>query len=224
MSDDISHILFPSDAPKQVSVPDYVKAETAAAELRLSGRHPARSDQADRMFPSENGKQPEPGIDPADDTAAKLFADDVPAGDKAIAEALAARMEGYELDARLEGDEERANELQEAMSTLTADFSKKGTAATDVAEMTELLHEGKARIASPTEDEAREAFDSGIAALAEGYSSPNDLNADIRRAQRFVSDLAKVTPGVIETLERSGMGSDPRMVRLAIREARRRGY
>jgi hypothetical protein len=47
---------------------------------------------------------------------------------------------------------------------------------------------------------------------------------DISAAQAFIRDLEVIAPGTIASLERTGAGNDPRLVRSAIKEARRRGY
>jgi len=217
---DISHILFPSDVPKPIQVPEYIKAEHASAQMRLAGQHgtttqgAATETQAERADPSA-GK---------DAMAETMFAKDVPAPEKDISDALASRMEGYELDARLSGEADRGDELASAMSSLTADFHKHGTSVSDVREMMELLHDGKARLMPPTPEEASAGYADGMERLISEYGDESALTADLARARRFVADLATVSPGVVETLNASGMGNDTRMIRLAIREARRRGY
>ncbi|RUU85473.1 hypothetical protein EOB59_31980 [Mesorhizobium sp. M7A.F.Ca.MR.176.00.0.0] len=47
---------------------------------------------------------------------------------------------------------------------------------------------------------------------------------DISIARRFIADMELVSPGVVASLERHGAGNDPRLVRAAIKEAKRRGY
>lgn len=220
---DAAYVLFPNDLPPSAP-PEYFKVQHAAAELRLTGNHGKPDAAAAVVFPSEKKAEAWPPAGKDDDAAATLFRSDTPKPDAAISEALADRMEGYELDARLAGESERADELASAMSSLTADFSKHGTSADDVKEMMALLHDGKARLAPPTEIEAGEAYSRGMEVLASEYADNAAMQTDLAIARRFVADLSIVSPGVIETLEASGMGSDPRMIRLAIREAKRRNY
>jgi hypothetical protein len=60
----------------------------------------------------------------------------------------------------------------------------------------------------------------GMAALAdEGVT-----DADLGLARRFVADLEIIAPGTIASLSLTGAGNDLRLVRAAIREAKRRGY
>jgi len=54
---------------------------------------------------------------------------------------------------------------------------------------------------------------------AEGIS-----DADLDAARRFISDVEKIAPGTISTLEATGSGNDPRLIRKAIAEAKRRDY
>ncbi|MER8783237.1 hypothetical protein NKH60_18605 [Mesorhizobium sp. M1006] len=222
---DPAYVLFPGDAPsKPAQAPDWYQAQRSAAEQRLTGTHDKPDAAAAVVFTSERKAEAPPPAGKDDDAAAILFRNDALKPDAAISEALAGRMEGYELDARLSGEGERADELASAMSSLTADFSKHGTSEHDVKDMMELLHDGKARFAPPTETEAGEAYSRGMEVLASEYADEAAMQTDLAIARRFVADLSTVSPGVIETLEASGMGSDPRMIRLAIREAKRRNY
>lgn len=75
-------------------------------------------------------------------------------------------------------------------------------------------------IVEPTPEQAAERMSEGLeACYAEGIT-----DADLGLARRFIADLEVVSPGTIDTLNRTGAGNDIRLIRKAVAEARRRGY
>lgn len=94
--------------------------------------------------------------------------------------------------------------------------------APDVREALDIMREHQGNtVAGPVSAEALEAgYASGMAALADEGVTSADLNA----ARAFISDLEKIAPGTIRSLEATGAGNDPRLIRKAVAEAKRRGY
>lgn len=72
----------------------------------------------------------------------------------------------------------------------------------------------------PTPEQLEAGYAAGMAEL----TASGVTEADLRVARQFVRDLEIVSPGVVASLEIHGAGSDPRLVRAAIKEAKRRGY
>lgn len=227
MSTDAAHILFPNDAPTSSQPPEWFKAQHAAAEQRLMGQH--RQDDGARaaatMFPSEakgavSGEaRPPAGHDPDADAAEKLFKEDATQFD---AKPVSDFMSGFAQSAIADGDIDRAHELESASEALAADFRAAGASSDDVREALDIMREHQGNtVAGPVSAEALEAgYASGMAALADEGVTSADLNA----ARAFISDLEKIAPGTIRSLEATGAGNDPRLIRKAVAEAKRRGY
>jgi hypothetical protein len=117
---------------------------------------------------------------------------------------------------------DRAHDLQAAGDALVADFKAAGTDADEVKSALDIIRERQGdTLAGPVPEERLEA--DRTAAMneltAEGIS-----DADLDAARRFISDVEKIAPGTIHTLEATGSGNDTRLIRKAIAEAKRRGY
>lgn len=216
MSDapDAAHVLFPNDAPTKVA-PEWFVAQHAAAEQRLAGM----GDPAAAMFPNEKprGEADKPAGDDID-AAKVLFKDDTVKFDAAPVDQF---FNGFAVSAAADGDIERSHELQAAGDALVADFKSAGADAADLSAALDIVKERQGdTIAEITPEKIEAEMSTGLAALAdEGVT-----NADLGLARRFVADLEIVAPGTIASLERSGAGNDLRLVRAAIREAKRRNY
>lgn len=195
-----AHILFPGDAPKVA--PDWFVASHAAAEQRLAGAGAAA------------------GMTAGDDAdpAKVLFNDDAGKFDAAPVDQF---FNGFANSAANDGDIERSHELQAAGDALVADFKTAGADAAELSAALDVVRERQGDTIAEIPPEKIEAeMATGLAALTdEGVT-----NADLALARRFVSDLEIVAPGTMASLERTGAGNDLRLVRAAIKEAKRRGY
>jgi hypothetical protein len=204
-----AHILFPDDKPRvPEKAPDWFNAQQSAARARLAGQH-AKPDAK----PDDAKSEPEA------DAARELFKDDAPEfkGSEVFGFLETRRMAAIEA-----GDEDHATELADASKALTEDAVKHGTPTEDFAEAMDAFRERHDFIQPPSEDAIREEYESSIETLRSelGDSFESDINA----AQKFIADLEKVAPGTIESLAVSGAGNDRRIIKAAIKEARRRGY
>lgn len=225
MSADDAHILFPNDAPASSQTPEWFKVQHAAAEQRLMGRH--RQDDGARaaatLFPSDAAdrlRDRQPAVhNPDADAAEKLFKEDAPRFDAKPVEEF---VSGFAQTAIADGDIERAHELQAAGEALAADFQAAGASSDDLREALDIVREHQGNtVAGPVSAEKLEAaYASGMAVLAEEGVTSADLNA----ARAFIRDLELIAPGTIQSLEASGAGNDPRLIRKAVAEAKRRGY
>lgn len=195
-----AHILFPGDAPKVA--PDWFQAQHAAAEQRLAGAGAAADKPA--------GDDAEP--------AKVLFKDDAAKFDAAPVSEF---FSGFANSAANDGDIERSHELQAAGDALVADFKSAGADAAELSAALDIVKERQGdTIAEIAPDKIEAEMTTGLAALADEGVADADLNA----ARRFVADLEIVAPGTLASLERTGAGNDLRLVRAAIKEAKRRGY
>lgn len=227
MSTDAAHILFPNDAPTSSQPPEWFKARHAAAEQRLMGQH--RQDDGARaaaaMFPSEAKRavggeaRHSAGHDPDADAAEKLFRDDAAQFDAKPVEDI---LDGFAMSALGDGDVDRAHEIDAAKDALIEDAKASGTSATDLSEALAIVHE---RAADTITDIPPEKLEADMAETMALLADEGVTDAQIRAAQAMISDLdATVAPGLIDTLARSGAGNDARLIRLAAKEASRRGY
>lgn len=224
---DPAHILFPGDAPAPSQPPEYFKVQQNAATARLMGsQNPAADDAAARMFPNDaaKGVTPAPSAGPADpaktDAAATLFKDDAKPFDDADAKDF---FNGFATSAAGDGDVERAQALNAAGEALIADARAAGTDAAELTSALDVVRERQGDTLSPITPEKMEAeFASGMAAIQAEYG--DSYMADLSAARAFIRDLEIIAPGTIDSLERTGAGNDMRLIRSAIREAKRRGY
>lgn len=75
----------------------------------------------------------------------------------------------------------------------------------------------------PPDEAAREATMAGtMSSLKEDYG--DDLGKVLAGAQRVIAEASKTTPELIPFMNRSGMGNHPRLVRMAIAIAKRKGW
>jgi hypothetical protein len=117
------------------------------------------------------------------------------------------------------GDIERADALKAAMPALAENFREAGTEFPDLKEAFSIVRQSEG-VQPPTAEQREAGLAKAVAMVrAEGIS-----DGDIDAARAFIRDLDAVSPGVIASLEAHGAGNDPRLIRAAIREAKRRGY
>jgi hypothetical protein len=89
----------------------------------------------------------------------------------------------------------------------------------DPAEFTRLVGFNLTRMDAAAQGLEKAPYASSMALLqSEGVTV-----ADLNTARAFVGDLDIVAPGTIASLQLSGAGNDPRLIRAAIKEAQRRG-
>lgn len=200
---DPAHVLFPNDAP----------AAKAAAG-------PAGKD-----WPGQNdAKPPAPAAgDPEPDAARSIFKGE-PGADDAAARDVTDTFGSFAISAANDGDMERCHALQAAGETLLADVREAGGLASDLAEAVSYFREASDRFHPVTPEEAEAGMAKALATLQEERTDHAALASDILAAHRLIIDMDKKTPGLIEQLELTGAGNDPRLIRAAIKEARRRGY
>lgn len=206
MSDtpEAAHVLFPSDAPASSTPPDWWTANQNSAEMRLAGRHsPKHADLAGEKA----------------DAAEMLFAKDAKGFDD---QAAIEFFGGFASSARADGDLDRAAALEAAGAALVADVKAAGTDAADLSEALDIVRERQGdMVGGPVSAERLvEDFASTMAALSSEGVSMSDINA----ARAFIRDMETVSPGTMATLEATGAGNDPRLIRKVIAESRRRGY
>jgi hypothetical protein len=187
---------------------------------------PATDDAAARMFPNDaaKGGTPAPSAGPADptktDDAATLFKDDAKPFDDADAKGF---FNGFATSAAGDGDVERAQALNLAGEALIADARKAGTDAAELTSALDVVRERQGDALAPLTPEKLEAeFESGMAAIQQEYG--DGYMADLGAARAFIKDLEIIAPGTIDSLNRTGAGNDMRLIRKAIKEAKRRGY
>lgn len=218
---DAASILFPDDVPaKRAEAPDWFKAQQSGAQQRLMGNHGAGA-KADPAGKPEGGQAGSEGASETD-AAETLFGKDTAEkqaqfnGDKVF---------GF-LEARAhqaaEFNEEGAAELREASKALTADAIEHGTPEQEFADAMDVIRERHDFLEPPSEAELEAERDANLETLQSELG--DTFEADLDAARRFVQDLDKVAPGTIESLVVSGAGNDMRLIRAAIKEAKRRGY
>lgn len=220
---DPAYVLFPSDAPAGSAPPEWFKAEQAAATARLMGAHkPAADDAAARMFPGDapKGEQASKPAASDADMAEKLFPDDANHFDE---KPIAGFFNGFAVSAAGDGDSERAQALNAAGEALIADARKAGTNSAELSAALDVVRERQGDTIGPISDEKLEAdFASGMEAVRSEFGATAD--SDLKAAQAFIRDLDTIAPGTIDSLNRTGAGNDMRLIRAAIKEAKRRGY
>lgn len=221
---DAASILFPSEVRTSSAPPEWFTVQRNAAEARLAGiGHGDKLDaQAAAMFPNEGPKSeaPRPAGDDADDTAKVLFKDDVfGEGDvSAYEQTVGGELDTAVLDAIKNGEPERADDLHVAIDGLTQNFAKAGTDREEITEAFRIVKGDSLELPSAEQIEAD--YQKRLQELPELGISHDDL----RIARQLISDLETVSPGVKRTLEISGKGNDPKLIRMVVAEAKRRKY
>ncbi|MGB3271344.1 MAG: hypothetical protein WBA66_00405 [Xanthobacteraceae bacterium] len=87
----------------------------------------------------------------------------------------------------------------------------------------DVVRERQGDVIGPISDEKLEAdFASGMEAVRSEFGATAD--SDLKAAQAFIRDLDTIAPGTIDSLDRTGAGNDMRLIRAAIKEAKRRNY
>jgi hypothetical protein len=204
-----AHILFPDDAPAPAQAPDWFTTERAAAEMRLMGSQKQGGEKSTELSAGES----------EGDAASKIFSDEKQEFDAGVVEGF---LNSRALSARSDGDHERAEALKAATSALTDDFRANGTSSRDAEEAFQILREANDYLTPPSPEQIATDMTANLATLQSELGS--SFQSDLDAARAFISDLNKVAPGTIESLSRNGAGNDLRLVKAAIREARRRGY
>ncbi|ESX70659.1 hypothetical protein NKI54_09955 [Mesorhizobium sp. M0663] len=218
---DHASILFPNDAPsKPASVPEWAQAQHAAAEQRLTGNHGKPDPAAAAMFPSERKAEASPPAGKDDDAASILFRDDAARKDVDYERAVGGELDQFTLDAMKDGDTERASALKAATAALSEDFRASGTDTATIEEAFTIVRQSADSFSPPTPEQ----IEAGFAASMTELTSAGVTDADLTIARQFIRDLELVSPGVVASLERHGAGNNPKLVRAAIKEAKRRGY
>lgn len=219
---DAASILFPNDAPsKPAQAPDWYNAQRSAAEQRLTGTHDKPDAAAAVVFPSERKADASPSAgEKSDDPAAVLFKDDASRKGVDFERVVGGELDQFTLDAMKDGDTERASALKSATAALSEDFRAAGTEPATIEEAFTIIRQSADSFSPPTPEQIEAGFVAGMAEL----TGSGVAESDIGMARRFIADMEIVSPGVVASLERHGAGNDPRLVRAAIKEAKRRGY
>ncbi len=161
-----------------------------------------------------------PDDQPKDAARAKPQGDDEPA---TLTYADAAKFDARELTsffdqtalaAIQDGDRERAAELGQAGKALVDEFATAGTPSETVSDALRAYQDA----AYSGVTEAPEAI---MAQLSQEFGP--SLEADLAAARQLIIELDRKAPGLIDDLNATGAGNDPRIIRAAISEARRRG-
>jgi hypothetical protein len=201
---DPAHILFPSDLPATSTPPDWFISQQSEAEARLTGRHAP--------------KAPDPAGEDADPAEVLFGKDAMGFDDQAATEFF----DTFAMSAFQDGDHDRADALRTAGAALVADAKAAGTNAADLSEALTIVRErqGDTMTGVVAPERLAEDFQTAMSGLMADGVQMSDIDA----ARAFIRDLDKVSPGTIATLNDTSAGNDPRLIRKAITEARRRGY
>ena len=201
-----AHLLFPNDVPKSEQPPS-AGSGPAAAQVPATGTNGGPASHA-------GGDTAKP------DVASVLFKDDtVDRGAKAVTDILG----GFANSAVGDGDSgERSRAIEAARDGLLADAKANGMDTGELASAMAIVKELQANsITEPTPEQAVQRMTEGL----EACRLENISDADLDLGRRFVTEhLEKVAPGTVYTLERTGAGSDIRVIRAVIAEAKLRGY
>lgn len=233
---DAAHVLFPNDAPRSAEPPP------------LHGLGPAASanatalDAASIMFPNDapaalaaagpagkagtgqnDGKPPAAPAGEEVDAARALFKNE-PGADDAAAREVTETLGSFAISAANDGDMDRCHALQAASVSLLEDVKTAGGLASDLAEALGYVKAAADRFTPATEEENQAGMAKALATLQAERNDHDALASDTLAAHRLIVEMDKKTPGLIEQLELTGAGNDPRLIKAAIKEARRRGY
>ncbi len=132
-------------------------------------------------------------------------------------------LDQFALSAFGEGDRTRGEAIKSARDALIDDAKDHGSDPASFNAAFEIVREvNTSSLLPPTAEELEASFASGIETIRQEYGS--GWLADLDAARAFIRDLEVKAPGTMASLERFGAGSDPRIIRKVISEARRRGY
>lgn len=204
--------LYPDDQPKAHSFP-------SSAPLTRPARQPDATEAV--LYPND-----QPKTDAPQRQAQRLSATDgdEPAtltyGDKASFDATQATsfFDQHAIAAMQEGDQERSAELGQAGKALVRDFKSAGADASVLNEALRAYNETAGEYLS--EDQRMDLAETTMAQL-QAELGPN-LESDLALARQLIEWLDQQVPGLKASLEGSGAGNDPRIIKAAIREAKRR--
>jgi hypothetical protein len=181
-----------------------------------AGARPAWDEAADTEAMMRLSRRAEDNPD-AVDPASKLYGDK--SGEFDGTE-FSSAMDSLAIDALKDGNTDRSDALEYARQGLVSDFKAAGTDSGDVGEAMGIVN----AYAYSMPDEATRAATEASTMESLSAELGNQVDTHIRAARRFINDLDRVSPGLKDSLERSGAGNDPKLVRLVIKEAKRRGY
>lgn len=177
----------------------------------------------DQIYPS-NVKKADDGNPVRPDTTAAdaLFTIDgsPPAEGTSHDVALAEIFDHHEKEARLAADLDLEKEIQSNRHGLEEGLAELGVGLPGTKEMTRLAKE---YLDYPPSLETREtAMSDAMGVLAGEYGENTEKY--IRGAQVVIQHLARRSPKLIPFLEKTGMGNDPRLVRMCVGIAKRKGF
>lgn len=218
MTDQLS-TLYPDDAPEPPRKPGDGLPRQFGAMLQPKPQR-GGDDLAARLYPGDRPAGGEAG-NGADGTTASLgdakltYADDAPPFDDTVARGL---FNQFSQQAMQDGDADRAAQWTEVGDGLIHDLANSGASSEDLNAalmgFQEALSDGPQVRA---ENQART-----MQALRDQYG--DRVDRELASARRLIQHLdATVAPGLVDTLERTGAGSNLRVIKAAIKEARRRG-
>jgi hypothetical protein len=172
---------------------------------------------ADQVRSGEAAPVDQPTVGKPNDRAATMYGEDATAFDP---QNLQSMMMSRMLTANQQGDEEWMQSISAAQDGLAADMEAAGTSTADFDEAFHIVNQ---YTGDDLPDEKREAMrETTVTELSAEWGDEAEANLNIARS--FIRDLEKVAPGTIDTLERSGAGNDPKLIRKVVAEAKRRGY
>lgn len=216
---DPAYILFPGDAPIPKEPPEWHVAQRSEAEARLMRKAPTAPDPAAAaLFPSDAPKTAAP-IDKDASVEDKLFPDEkkVEFDDK-VARSF---FNGFAMSAAADGDADRARALEAAGEAIVADAIKAGTNAADLSDALNIVKDRQGDFA-PSEEKMATDFASSMESLQAEYGET--FQSELGAAHAMLRDIELIAPGTMASLDRTGAGNDMKLIRIAIREAKRRGY
>lgn len=126
------------------------------------------------------------------------------------------RLDDLARSVHLSGDTERAAQLDVVQGVMLSDGIAWGTPPNTIREITDALHGASATLTPMSDEQLADGYAKGMRELADMPIEDIDLARDlIRKMEGRIPNLAS-------QLEASGLGSDPKFVRLIVAEAKRR--
>lgn len=129
-------------------------------------------------------------------------------------------MSALSLDALKKSDTEKADAFEESRKALIGDFQATGTDPAAAADAVGIINAWA--YTAPSIEQIEQDRVQNLELLTSEWGEAADTNLTIVR--RFVADMDAVSPGTLATLESTGAGNDPKLIRMFLREAKRRGY